>query len=299
MKRFFTILLGTLIAVLIVSTADAQKKDEIKVKITKEIDGETKTLEKTYSSEEEMKADPEFREMTGENEFYFNFSGAGTNAMIEIEELKRHAEEMAKEGKRAYSFHFSDEEEGEPNVFFFGENGEGEFLQEFHEDFQWEMEEHKEMIHEQMKKIKEELENINEEELKEEMKKLEDLLKEQHTKSFHIRIDKRVRVEDVDGDEFGKKGRVSDSNLLELDGLNFFPNPSDGRFRLRFKVPSEGPLDIKVFSLDGKEVYSRSFERFGGIYSEAVDLSDEEKGIYLMEISQGKKRLTKKIAISE
>lgn len=97
-----------------------------------------------------------------------------------------------------------------------------------------------------------------------------------------------------------KKGEVNKNSKLELEDLSFYPNPSTtGRFKVRFKVPQEKELSIKVFNLDGKEVYNRYFERFGGTYSESIDLSGQSEGIYLLEISQGDKRITKKIVIAK
>ena len=68
-------LLGTAIAMICLSqSATAQDDSSIKLRITKEINGERKTLEKTYSSEEEMRKDPAYREFLGnENSFSFQF----------------------------------------------------------------------------------------------------------------------------------------------------------------------------------------------------------------------------------
>ena len=100
------------------------------------------------------------------------------------------------------------------------------------------------------------------------------------------------------GDEFGKKGKVNESDLLELEDLTFYPNPSkNGKIKVRFSTPSENNLSIKVSNLEGKEVFSRYFESFSGRYAETIDLSGQKEGIYLLEISQGKKRLTKKLVV--
>lgn len=101
-----------------------------------------------------------------------------------------------------------------------------------------------------------------------------------------------------DVSDFGKKGKVKANNQLQLDGLSFFPNPApDGQLRLQFDTPEEGQLTIKVYNLNGKEVWSRYFEQYSGRYAEIIDLSKQQKGIYLLEITLNDKRLTRKIAI--
>lgn len=66
---------------------------------------------------------------------------------------------------------------------------------------------------------------------------------------------------------------------------------------MEFTVPQEEELSVEVIDLEGKETFSRYFERFGGQYSETIDLSNQKKGVHLLEIRLGKKRLTKKINV--
>ena len=114
---------------------------------------------------------------------------------------------------------------------------------------------------------------------------------------FKIITFKSIKVSDV-GDEFGKKGKVAKNDLLELNDLTFFPNPSkNGKVKVRFSTPSENELSLKVLTMEGKEVFTRYFERFSGTYAETIDLSGQKEGLYLLEIAQGKKRITKKLVV--
>lgn len=288
MKHFFALIAGVAIAILLITDARAQSEDtSIKIKITKEVDGETKVFEKTYSSEEEMNNDPEYREFSGDHDYQFRFDGEDG----EIQVFEFH-----KDGK-PHSFKFHDNSGEYPHALHF--DFDDEELRELSEEFRLRAEEHRESIERHLQELESKIKELEREDIREELAELRALLEEKRARTFHMSIDKKVSVEEVEGDEFGKKGKVDSSRELKLDGLNFFPNPSDGRFRLRFKLLEEGPLSIKVYSMDGKEVYSRSFERFGGIYSESIDLRGNEEGLYLMEIAQGKDRLTKKIVIKE
>lgn len=128
--------------------------------------------------------------------------------------------------------------------------------------------------------------------------------------AFHLRKsggDERVRIITYklvkisdNTDEFGKLGKVSENNRLELETLSYYPNPApNGIFKLKFRTPSEGELSIKIYNLDGREIFSRYFERYSGLFSETIDLSGQAEGIYLMEIEMEGKRLTRKIAVNE
>lgn len=287
MKQILTMLAGVAVAVIVFTDASAQSEDtSIKIQITKEVDGETKTLEKTYSSEEEMRNDPDFQEFTGGNNFFFNFNGPEGD--FEIRKLK--------EGEDPYFFKFN-EEDG-PHAFQFGfDEGEIELLAE---EFGKKSAKYREEMEKHLQELEEKLSELDREDLEEDLAELKAMLEERVSKKeYRFSIKKRLSVERVEGDEFGKKGVVEDSRKLELEGLNFFPNPNDGRFRLRFRLEEEGPLSINVYDMEGKDIYKRNFSRFGGIYSETIDLRGNEEGLYLLEIASGKNRLTRKIVIKE
>lgn len=281
MKMKFKILVTAIIG-LSATLAQAQSEEEskIKVEITREINGEKKTFKGEYNSTEEMKADPNYQEFAGEdNGFNFWFdSDDDADILLHLDQLKN------KQGSSFKFFHHNDDSDDDQNSFFFkhfnGDSTEGFF--DLHLDGM-DIEEYKK----RMKELGIEMDML--------FDRLNDSDGSRHVQVFAF---KRVKITDVD-DEFGKKGKVDESNVLELDDLAFYPNPSpNGRFKVRFKLPEEGELSIKVSNLEGKEVFSRYFERFGGTYSEMIDLSGQKEGIYLLEIGQGKKRVTKKIIIN-
>lgn len=261
--------------------AQSEEEGKIKIEITREINGEKKTFKGEYNSTEEMQADPNYQEFAGEdNGFNFWFDNDDDeDILLRLDQLK------SKHGSSFKFFHHNDDgEDADQNSFFFkhfdGDSSNGFF--DLHLDGM-DLEEYKE----RMKELGIEMDML--------FDRLNDADGSSHVQVFAF---KRVKITDVD-DEFGKKGKVDESNVLELDDLAFYPNPSpNGRFKVRFKLPQEGELSIKVSNLEGKEVFSRYFERFGGTYSEMIDLSGQKEGIYLLEIGQGKKRVTKKIIIN-
>jgi hypothetical protein len=102
-------------------------------------------------------------------------------------------------------------------------------------------------------------------------------------------------------EEFSKKNPSIKSKLnkkeLLIDKLNFSPNPNDGKFNLSFKIDKTRPVQIKIFDVHGKEVYNEKVTDFDGKYSNNIDISENGKGIYLLQITQGGKASTSKIVI--
>lgn len=260
--------------------AQSEEDGKIKIEITKEINGDKKTFIGEYNSTEEMRADPQYQEFAGEEQgFNFWFDGGNdADVFLHLDQLKNHH-------GSAFKFFHKDGEDEDDNAFFFKHFG-GDSVDRFFD------------IHLDNMDMKEYREKMKE--LGIEMEILFDRLNDEEDGRRHVQafVIKRIKITDVEN-EFGKKGKVDESNVLDVEDLVFFPNPSsNGRFKVRFKLPNEGELSIKVSNLEGKEVFSRHFERFGGTYAEMIDLSGQKEGIYLLEIGQGKKRLTKKIIIN-
>ncbi|MEQ9008692.1 MAG: hypothetical protein RLP12_12455, partial [Ekhidna sp.] len=203
--------------------AQSGGEGKIKVEISKEIDGEKKTFKGEYNSTEEMYADPAYKEFAGEDDdFNFWFDGdSDQDIMIHLDQLRNQ--------NRSFFKFFHGDGDGDVNNFFFkhfdGDSSEGFF--DLHLDGM-DMEEYRE----KMKELGIEMDRL--------FDRFHDDDHDRRVKVFEI---KRVKIEDV-SDEFGKKGKVDESSKLVLDDLSFYPNPSsNGRFKVRFKVPSEDELN--------------------------------------------------------
>ncbi len=277
MRKFLTILLGAVVAILCFSQSSmAQDEGNIKIKITKEINGERKTFEGSYGSKEEMESDPRYREFVGEDQDFHIYFGGDDEAIIEIEEFK---DEMM------HFFHFSDEEDEENRGIHIIRPG-------FHNELN-------ERVRDYLEELNERIRDLDLEEFDRNFRnELHELLDELDSDSYGYANSKKLRITYVDESDFGKKGVVKDAELLELEDLRFYPNPSDGKLNLRFRTPQEGELEISVYDLDGKSVFNDYFQRFGGVYREEINLSDKKDGIYLLEIKLDNRRLTRKIVIN-
>jgi membrane-associated protease RseP (regulator of RpoE activity) len=73
---------------------------------------------------------------------------------------------------------------------------------------------------------------------------------------------------------------------LELGGLQAFPNPSSGFYRLQFDVASAGDLGVEVYDANGERLYQERITAFKGRYERTLDLSERASGTYFLVITQ-------------
>ena len=247
---------------------------KITVEIIKEINGEKRTFKGEYENAEQMKADPNYKEFAGEDgSFNFWYGGDEDNdPFFRLDQFDQF---------NAFPFAFGDGDEPFQGLdilkYLRGDSifGSSKFFQLNGDD--WEERE------ENIESLQNEIGN----------------LLEQFSEDEDTNLNSRgIEFSEVEGNELGKKGAVKNSNQLSLEGLRFTPSSrTAGKFQIRFGVPQEGELAIKVSNTAGKEIYSRYFESFGGTFIESIDLSKQQEGKYLLEVSQGKKRLTRKITL--
>ncbi len=83
----------------------------------------------------------------------------------------------------------------------------------------------------------------------------------------------------------------------QIDNLRFFPNPSEGKFRLSFNVHQEGPTSVRIYSIEGKEVFTEELGRFSGPYEKDIDISHLGPGTYILNIVKDKHRVAEKLIV--
>jgi len=62
------------------------------------------------------------------------------------------------------------------------------------------------------------------------------------------------------------------------------PNPNQGFFTLQFNAPERSAYTIEVCNLLGQVVYREQLENFSGAWSKGINLSEQNKGVYLLSI---------------
>jgi len=84
-------------------------------------------------------------------------------------------------------------------------------------------------------------------------------------------------------------------DLLSDNTFDIFPNPNDGKFNLTFDAKVQADYMITITNTLGKKVFEYPLNSFVGEHKRAIDLSHLSKGLYLINISSGDKKITRKI----
>lgn len=81
-------------------------------------------------------------------------------------------------------------------------------------------------------------------------------------------------------------------NLMEV-----FPNPSFGKTRVNYSAKQNEQINVSVFDVTGKLVEKITESGNSGSSSIELNTSEWEKGIYLVQITQDKYQVTKKLVV--
>ncbi|MFK7032595.1 T9SS type A sorting domain-containing protein [Flavobacterium oreochromis] len=77
--------------------------------------------------------------------------------------------------------------------------------------------------------------------------------------------------------------------------VNVYPNPSNGIFKLNVNININEPLKMAIYDITGKVVFEKTFNSLTP-YDE-INISDNPKGIYLLDIKSDQYTIRKKILI--
>ncbi len=112
-----------------------------------------------------------------------------------------------------------------------------------------------------------------------------------------VRVFNKIRVEEIGKEEeLSEDLHLDDKEPLWLDRLSFYPNPSEGRFTVSFEADA-APLSLKIVDITGRTVYEEDLGQFSGYYNQEIDLSGQDRGIYILQVTQGNKVNSKKLIL--
>lgn len=99
----------------------------------------------------------------------------------------------------------------------------------------------------------------------------------------------------------GEKGLSLDSDApqLNLQKLDIFPNPSNGKVNLNFKSDSNDEVTIKILNVDGKEIIREDLKGNQGEFEKTIDINNAKPGVYIIRIEQDGKMTTEKIILNK
>ncbi len=91
------------------------------------------------------------------------------------------------------------------------------------------------------------------------------------------------------------EGNNNVSSFLNLNTIEIFPNPTDGKITVKFAIDNQEATKIELIDVAGKVIFAEINPDFDGSYSKEIDLTGSPEGVYILSISQNNKAFTEKI----
>ncbi|HSN50863.1 MAG TPA: T9SS type A sorting domain-containing protein, partial [Bacteroidales bacterium] len=90
------------------------------------------------------------------------------------------------------------------------------------------------------------------------------------------------------------------TGINEITNLGFiyYPNPSNGSVTLEFHSATSQNIRVKILSPTGGNIFNDSFSVMGSLVRK-IDLNSLAQGTYLLELSNGKEKMVKKLVIQK
>ncbi len=82
-----------------------------------------------------------------------------------------------------------------------------------------------------------------------------------------------------------------------LSGFEIYPNPSSGEFTINFQLANIQNINLTVSDMLGKVVYLEKLDKFTGNYNHKLDLPQQSKGVYLVEIDSENQAVHKRVIV--
>ena len=81
------------------------------------------------------------------------------------------------------------------------------------------------------------------------------------------------------------------------DHLKVYPNPSPGIWTVELSGMSGEQVDIHLYEITGRKIYSQTLGRIHGTSAQIINPGELSNGVYLMELSTDRERVTRRIVI--
>ncbi|MDO6596501.1 zinc-dependent metalloprotease family protein [Oceanihabitans sp. 2_MG-2023] len=80
------------------------------------------------------------------------------------------------------------------------------------------------------------------------------------------------------------------------DAIQVFPNPNNGAFTIKLNSNSGNAIGVVVYDIRGRKVYNNSFINHSS-FNQTIELGNVQSGVYLLNITDGDRRITKKVIV--
>lgn len=106
--------------------------------------------------------------------------------------------------------------------------------------------------------------------------------------------------------ENGADGEVEDYTInvqpslavkeFGFDNFAVFPNPNKGSFTIKLNSSLSSNINVEVYDLRGRRIYKNRYKNAGD-FNEKINLNNVQSGMYILNVSDGIKKSTKKIIV--
>ena len=83
---------------------------------------------------------------------------------------------------------------------------------------------------------------------------------------------------------------------FSFQDLAVYPNPNSGEFTVQFASNSSNKVGIEVVDLRGRKIFENQYAN-SGLFNQTIQLDNAQSGIYLVSITDGDKKIVKKIVV--
>jgi subtilisin-like proprotein convertase family protein len=83
---------------------------------------------------------------------------------------------------------------------------------------------------------------------------------------------------------------------FSFQDLAIYPNPNSGEFTVQFASSSSNKVAIEVVDLRGRKIFENQYAN-SGLFNQTIQLDNAQSGIYLVSITDGDKKIVKKIVV--
>ena len=94
----------------------------------------------------------------------------------------------------------------------------------------------------------------------------------------------RIRQVGIDG-KSSYLQTVTISGIAYGNGVHYFPNPVKNNFTIQVKEKHTGLMRINLYSLDGRLIKQKQLMKQDEHISMSVDMSDVQRGVYMLEVT--------------
>tara|TARA_B100000959_G_scaffold259736_1_gene295583 strand:+ start:6 stop:2825 length:2820 start_codon:yes stop_codon:yes gene_type:complete len=89
----------------------------------------------------------------------------------------------------------------------------------------------------------------------------------------------------------------TDINELDIVDISIYPNPSDDVFNITFKVEQKQNIRVRILNVIGENLIDDDLQQFIGEYIKEINLTNNAKGIYFLEIETENGVINKKLIL--